>query len=409
MNLANLCTSPHFLRVLYILNLCMDIICIVVPIVIIVTLMMKAFNLVTSGDASKIKDLLKLSVNKIIAGLALFLLPTAIDFALSLINEDNIDLYACKTNTNLESIKYYEKLEPTELKIQKLEQNPTKQNLAAAQQAVSSITSFAKEDTILDYLQRITAAETKVDAYEKQTECRGKGGTYKDGFCKIPPKYEKPQENTGNNGSNGNSNGNSSNGNSDGSSSGTAPSGGATGGLVDSNLLNGNYYVIQPAVGVKEYLNVIGQHRISQTHDTSIYGGYCLAFAYIHAYSLFSGNTSARAADAKGYKYASNFDGYVNDNKQEVLKNVYNELTNGRPVIIQVNGNKKGTSRHYVTVVGFKKSVKSGETITEDDLLIIDSWDGKLESMDGSSSRFMVTGKACRKKYSGYQMYYVER
>ena len=38
------------------------------------------------------------------------------------------------------------------------------------------------------------------------------------------------------------------------------------------------------------------------------------------------------------------------------------------------------------------------------DLLIIDSWDGKIESMDGEKSRFMTTGAACHKDYSGYRL-----
>ena len=102
------------------------------------------------------------------------------------------------------------------------------------------------------------------------------------------------------------------------------------------------------------------------------------------------------------------FNGYENDDKGAVLTNIYNELVQGKPVIIQVNGNKAGTSRHYVTVVGFKKDVRSARDLEESDLLIIDSWDGKLEPMGEQGSRFMVTGAACHKKYSGYQMYYVE-
>ena len=77
---------------------------------------------------------------------------------------------------------------------------------------------------------------------------------------------------------------------------------------------------------------------------------------------------------------------------------------NGKPVVLQVNGNKAGTSRHFVTVVGFKDGVVSGSTLQETDLLIVDSWDGELESMDTEKSRFMTTGAACHKDYSGYRL-----
>ena len=67
------------------------------------------------------------------------------------------------------------------------------------------------------------------------------------------------------------------------------------------------------------------------------------------------------------------------------------------------HGNKQGTSRHFVTVIGFKQGV-SRDSITEDDLLILDSWDGKIERMDQENSRFMTSGKDCGKSYSGYRL-----
>jgi hypothetical protein len=77
---------------------------------------------------------------------------------------------------------------------------------------------------------------------------------------------------------------------------------------------------------------------------------------------------------------------------------------NGRPMVLQVNGNKAGTSRHFVTVVGFKEGVTSAKDLKETDLLIIDSWDGKIERMDTETSRFMTSGAQCHKDYSGYRL-----
>lgn len=384
MKLIDMCTNPYILRLLYILVAVLKIVCIIVPIIIMATIMIKGFNAVVSGKDDALKELLPLSVKKIIAGLIIFLLPSIINFAISLIGTDSYEINLCETNLNLDTITYYETLIPVEEKIQILENNPTNANLQAAQKAVQGVTGYATEDTMLDYQQRISDAKNKVDIYKKQSECRQQGGTYKDGYCKMPPKVTI------------------------GSSGGDITSSPGTGSISESTLLNGNYMVIEPAVSVKSYLNTVSSNRIAQNNDSSIYGGYCLAFSYIHAYSLYSGNTSKRAKDALDYVYASNFNGYVNDDKSAVLANVYNELMQGKPVLIQVNGNKAGTSRHYVTVVGFKKDVKSANDIEESDLLIIDSWDGKLEPMGESGSRFMVTGAACHKKYTGYQMYYIE-
>lgn len=384
MNLIDMCTNPYILRVMFILVAVLKIVCIVVPIIIMGTTMVKAFNAVVSGKEDNLKEILPVTVKKIIAGLVIFFLPTILNMCFSLVGDSSYEINLCESNLNMETITYYETLLPVEEKILQLENNPTQQNLIAAQNAVQGVTSYAKEDTILDYQQRISDAKNKVDAYNKQLECRGQGGTYKDGYCKIPPKVQT------------------------GSSGGDINSSPGSGTISESTLLNGNYKVIEPAVPVKSYLNTVSSNRIAQNNDSSKYGGYCLAFSYIHAYSLYSGDTSKRASDAPSYVYASRFNGYENDDKSAVLANVYNELVQGKPVIIQVNGNKQGTSRHYVTVVGFKKDVTSARDIEESDLLIIDSWDGKLEPLGESGSRFMVTGAACHKKYSGYQMYYVE-
>ena len=98
------------------------------------------------------------------------------------------------------------------------------------------------------------------------------------------------------------------------------------------------------------------------------------------------------------------FSDYFNDNKQETLSVVYEQISEGKPVVMQVNGNSSGTSRHFVTVVGIKSDVKSAADVTEDDLLILDSWDCNLERMDTDTSRFMTTGSQTNKSYSGYYL-----
>ena len=379
-----MCETPGILRVFMIITVLFRIITIILPLIVIITSMISSFKVVVSGKDEDLKSIFPTMIKKIVAGIIIFFLPSIFTFAFSLTEENFYELNVCFTNSNLETINYYEKISFAEQKLTNAENNPTDSNINAAREAISSISGYAKEDTMLDYLERISKAEIAKDEYKASTECERKGGKYTKGYCDIPQRVKPPvtESNT--------------------SSSASA------GGMSQSDLLNGNYYVIETATNVKSYLSLISSQKIAETKNVDIFGDHCLAFAYLHAYSLYSGNTNARAEDALDYIYASKFDSYDNDSKSDVLEKVYNELKNGRPCIIQVNGNKKGTSRHYVTVVGFKKSVTSANNLTEDDLLIIDSYDGRLESMDTSSSRFMVTGAACHKKYSGYQMYYLE-
>ena len=158
-----------------------------------------------------------------------------------------------------------------------------------------------------------------------------------------------------------------------------------------------------------EFAKIVDSLNVAQDHPPG-YPDYCLSFAYYHSYNLYNGTnlTSMTAAAASEYKYATKFQAFNNDNKQVVLAKLYELINAGQPVILHVNGNKAGTSRHYVTVVGYKNSVTSGSTIKETDLLILDSHDGKLERMDRESSRFMIsgwdTGRKGDKGY-GYQLY----
>ena len=168
------------------------------------------------------------------------------------------------------------------------------------------------------------------------------------------------------------------------------------------------YLVVDTKNDVISLANYV-EGRVSQNTPPG-YPDMCLSFAYYHAYKLYNGDplSSMTAVEGAKYHYGSFFTGVKNDSKQEILKVVYEQIKQGRPCILHVNGNTSGTSRHYVTVVGYKKTVTSGETMSETDLLIIDSYDGKLERMDKEGSRFMIsgydTGRKGAKAY-GYQVY----
>ena len=157
-----------------------------------------------------------------------------------------------------------------------------------------------------------------------------------------------------------------------------------------------------------EFAKLVDNMNIAQNHPPT-YPGACLAFSYYHAYLLYNGNnlTSMTAEGGNSYMYAGRFRAFENDDKEVVLSKIYELINEGQPVILQVNGNTKGTSRHYVTVVGYKNTVTSESDITEEDLLIIDSYDGKLERMDRNTSRFMISGydTSDQDQNYGYQIY----
>ena len=389
--LKNFCRTSGGLRAMLLLKVVVKLIFVVVPIVIIITSIISLVNVIKGNSKEELDKFIWTFIRKVVAGIIVFLIPSIVTYAFTnLTNENFYDLQVCVDRATLDEVKYYEDIyEVAETIVSTLENNPSKIAVSETRDKITSMSGLRGEDKE-DFLARIDAAESKTEEYANIIKCKNDGGMWIDNQCKI---VSKPAggSNDVENGSTGE----------DGKYDYTPN--GNDGGTIDYN----GYDVVQTAVSVNDYLKIVASNKIAQNKDSSIYGGYCLAFSYIHAYSLYSGNTSARAENAKNYLYAGKFKTYI-DTEEKVLAVVYNEVKKGRPIIIQVNGNKQGTSRHFVTVVGVKKGV-TASTIKETDLLIIDSWDGKLETMNGkgSGTRFLTSGADCHKDYSGYRVQYL--
>lgn len=195
----------------------------------------------------------------------------------------------------------------------------------------------------------------------------------------------------------------------------SSSSGGSNGGMGNNKPADlKNYKLVATQNNVIDLANYT-EGNVAQRVNKDYYDS-CLSFAYYYAYKLYNGDNinSMNAKDGAGYVYASRFKDLKDNNKQTVLKDVYDQVSAGKPAVLQVSGGKTGAntvSRHYVTVVGYKNSVKSGSTMSDKDLLIIDSWDGKLKTMDEANSRYMIsgydTGRTGTSGY-GYQVYNIK-
>ena len=174
--------------------------------------------------------------------------------------------------------------------------------------------------------------------------------------------------------------------------------------ITNWTSLGENWVVVNTKISPAQYESYAITKGIREDSNPAKYGDHCLAFSYVHASNLYNGYTGDNAESAYNWAHSSEFTDYFSESKQETLSTIYEEIISGKPVVLQVNGNSQGTMRHFVTVVGFKSSVTSSSDIQESDLLIMDSWDGKLERMDVDGSRFMTTGAETHKSYSGYYL-----
>ena len=119
--------------------------------------------------------------------------------------------------------------------------------------------------------------------------------------------------------------------------------------------------------------------RISQSADPENCGSACLSFSLYHAAYIQYGNLSnmnEHSACNYGYGGLASVDTRGNPTKQAALKMVHDEILKGNTPVLQVTGTKTRSSRHFVLVVGYRRSKYNASDLVEEDLLVIDSWSG---------------------------------
>ncbi len=105
--------------------------------------------------------------------------------------------------------------------------------------------------------------------------------------------------------------------------------------------------------------------------------------------------------------------------EREFLDTIYQQINSNHPVVIKVslhrNKDKQnyfpstGTkdTRHFITVVGYKKSIASASDLTMNDLLVLDSWNATTTSSGSANSRVIRPASQLRwQKDTGYWLTY---
>lgn len=146
------------------------------------------------------------------------------------------------------------------------------------------------------------------------------------------------------------------------------------------------YYVANTRISVIEYQEYI--EKVGLCQNSGFMPSECSTLSQVYACDLMRGTYTARSDDAVQAQSPCTRVGATceSTNKDDVLKYIYDEITNGRVVTLQatqVNTTVDG-SRHVVTVVGFDSSVKSWKDINKDTLLVLDCVDGKIQTLGQS-------------------------
>lgn len=180
------------------------------------------------------------------------------------------------------------------------------------------------------------------------------------------------------------------------------------------------YYTIANAVDFHQYVK---DNEFYQEADENNWGDSCLGFSFVYADAIKNKNfeiiNNQPGLDGNGNDASTNsgFSEEETSNKGTILSTIYEEIQKHNPVVIHVNGNSEGTSRHYSVIIGVKDTVDTSN-IQETDFLLLDVWDGNIEHMNGKGgengvdewkSRFMIQGTDTGNGRSyGYQVYLID-
>ncbi len=110
MILGNICTNPNVLTVFLILKYAFNIVCIVVPIILMIRFITILFPVIISGD--KINETVGKMAKSAIAAIVVFLMPTIIKFVFTdIVDVSSLGIGQCFTNSTVEKIEKYRELE----------------------------------------------------------------------------------------------------------------------------------------------------------------------------------------------------------------------------------------------------------------------------------------------------------
>ena len=159
---------------------------------------------------------------------------------------------------------------------------------------------------------------------------------------------------------------------------------------ISSNLIAAtyegvSYNIVNTAVDPFTYADLVYDNVCTHPGGTDDYSGYCLTFCNYYVSGMVDGLTDVDVRTAKRKSRSSKqlkYDTEKYSDPDEMMARLYDLLNEGVPQIVMVEALLHRGSRHFVVAVGYRSSVTRRDALRPEDLLVIDSFDGRLESMD---------------------------
>jgi hypothetical protein len=151
---------------------------------------------------------------------------------------------------------------------------------------------------------------------------------------------------------------------------------------------NGGYKLVNTKQSVISYQQILKSHKVSQNSDECTWSGschkitdtshkqygHCDRFARAFGRDLIQDTTTSD--DCIIFRYSGGWKTWTDSDKSKILAVIWNQLNNNRPVVIDVQYNSKPGQRHFATAVGYKASVSKFSEFKEEDIYILDTYNG---------------------------------
>ena len=152
--------------------------------------------------------------------------------------------------------------------------------------------------------------------------------------------------------------------------------------LRDFSLNGEEFYAVDTAIPIEEYSTYIQDNKMYQ--DAGFQNGQCMILSQYYAVDMLRGKcTSKKKMNAhEGGPACRINERCVSADPNIILQYCFEEITKGHPVVLQVTQkNSYKGDRHLVTMVGYTRDVKSWEDLNPDNILVLDCYDGKIQTL----------------------------
>lgn len=159
------------------------------------------------------------------------------------------------------------------------------------------------------------------------------------------------------------------------------------------NFNGETFYIADTKIPLEEYEKYIRSRKMYQ--DAGFQGSQCMILSQYYASDMISGKFTTKEAmdNHRGAPAVKMNERCKSTDPDDVLRYVYQEINAGNPVVLQVtqkNSNKG--ARHLVTMVGYTSDVKSYKDLTPDKILVLDCYDGKVQTLSTRNRRLFNQG-----------------